>query len=98
MNRSLYVKKSPTVHDKEEMLDRVLGDYPTLRETFNKTLKKHIDYDGQKVPGSDLNDDQRNLSVSLNTSIFNTLEDTSQKFIQSMVQFRKPPALRKTLP
>ena len=31
MNQSLYIKKDLNVAEKEQMLDRMMGSYPTLR-------------------------------------------------------------------
>jgi hypothetical protein len=52
MNQSLFFKRTgSTVFEAEEkVLDGILGDFDDFRKSFSKTLKKHIEKDGQSFP------------------------------------------------
>ena len=49
LNSSLFTRSSfyeLGLNGGEKVLDTVLGDYDSLRETFATTLQKHVEHDG----------------------------------------------------
>ena len=48
LNSSLFTRSSfyELGLNGEKVLDTVLGDYDTLRDTFATTLQKHVEHDG----------------------------------------------------